>query len=228
MITTVTRVITKLLIRWGGWWRAGDSLDNGLSNHSTQLHSVHRCWRHSYVFWSQSAFIWVITSNLWAVSAGQVSTIHLIHCPAPSNHHLSLLQISSWCHNGTIGDQLLQPLVTPPPAPAASGLLFFPFSPVLSLALIRLCSLHKCPVFTIQTASKILWKLDCQRSLKGSSCVTMDYLVGVANVPICTWNFTVYFAAVFKILGGKKFVSIPWFICNCRVPGSSVSQESKL
>ena len=156
VITTVTRVITKLLIRWEGWWRAGDSLDNGLSNHSTQLHSVHRCWRHSYIFWSQSAFIWVITSNLWPVSAGQVSTIHLIHCPAPSNHHLSLLQISSWCHNGTIGDQLLQPFVTPPPALAASGLLFFPFSPVLSLALIRLCSLHKCPVFTIQTASKIL------------------------------------------------------------------------
>ena len=157
MITTVTRVITKLLIRWGGWWRAGDSLDNGLSNHSTQLHSVHRCWRHSYVFWSQSAFIWVITSNLWPVSAGQVSTIHLIHCPAPSNHHLSLscryrlgvtmglLATNSYNHSS----HRHQP-------PAASGLLFFPFSPVLSLALIRLCSLHKCPVFTIQTASKIL------------------------------------------------------------------------
>ena len=163
----------------------------------------------------QSAFIRVITSNLWAVSAGQVSTIHLIHCPARSNHHLSLLQISSWCHNGTIGDQLLQPFVTPPPAPAASGLVFFSFSPVLSLGLIRLCSLHKCPVSTIQTAHKILEKLDCQRSLKGSSCVTMDYLVGVANVPICTWNFTVYFAAVFKILGGKKFV----FMIYLKLPG---------
>ena len=89
MITTVTRVITKLLIRWGGWWRAGDSLDNGLSNHSQQ-YTATQVLAPFLRLLGQSAFIWVITSNLWAVSAGQVSTIHLIHCPARSNHHLSL------------------------------------------------------------------------------------------------------------------------------------------
>ena len=157
MITTVTRVITKQLIRWGGWWRAGDSPDNGLSNHSTQLHSVHRCWRHSYVFWSQSAFIWVITSNLWPESP-------LARCP-PSISFIVLLPvitISLSCRYrlgvtmGLLATNSYNHSSHRHQPPAASGLLFFPFSPVLSLALIRLCSLHKCPVFTIQTASKIL------------------------------------------------------------------------
>ena len=99
VITTVTRVITKLLIRWGGWWRAGDSLDNGLSNHSQQ-YTATQVLAPFLRLLGQSAFIWVITSNLWAVSAARcppsISFIVLLAVITISLSPADIVLVSQW------------------------------------------------------------------------------------------------------------------------------------
>ena len=120
--------------------------------------------------------------------------------------------------------------------PAASGLLFFPFSPVLSLALIRLCSLHKCPVFTIQTASKILLKTRLSKIFKrkflcnyglfggGSECTNL-HLKFYCLFCSCVQNprrKEVSVHDLFETAGSQVPVSVRSLNFNVRAPGACI------